>query len=297
MFCESVAKMNFFQIYLSLSKIRIAILVLLTTFIGYISADGPYSLSVLLLLIIGVYFVSSGSFILNQAHESALDAKMNRTKNRPIPRGYISSFQASVMGAIFIFSGLFICSFVNMLIVCLSAITCILYNFFYTFKWKKRFPIASVFFGAIPGAMPVVIGYSAKAGSFLSVECGYLFLIMFLWQMPHFWSLAFRYKNDYAQAQVPVLPVYAGLDQTFFFIGLYLLAYLGLALLAPLFLKTGIVYLIIIFPVCVKIFLEYYYFYSKQKWLPFFSWLNISLLVFLGAPLFDKWAFSQFFNI
>ena len=138
-------------------------------------------------------------------------------------------------------------------------------TFFYTLRWKQKYPYGAVFFGAIPGAMPVVLGYTANTSSILSIECGYLFLIMFLWQIPHFWSLAFHYKKDYTQAKIPVLPAYFGENKTFFHIGLYTLSYVGLALLAPLFLHTGFIYLIISLPIGLKILFEYYYFYKQKK--------------------------------
>ena len=272
---------------MQLSKFGIVFLVLLTTLFGYIL--GPhFSYSTLCFLLAGIYWVSSGSFILNQVSEHSLDSQMNRTKNRPIPQGAISPKTASVFGWILILLGLFLLMYVNILSVLLSLITILLYNFFYTLRWKQKYPYGAVFFGAIPGAMPVVIGYAASASSILSIECGYLFLIMFLWQIPHFWSLAFHYKKDYAKAKIPVLPVYSGEENTFFHIGLYTLSYVGLALLAPLFLHTSFIYLIISLPLCLKVLFEYYCFYTQRKWLPFFSWLNISLLVFLSVPFLDQ---------
>ena len=284
------------RMFLKLSKFGIAFLVLLTTILGYFLAatEAEAALQTLLLwLIIGVYLTASGIFILNQAQEAGLDSRMERTKNRPIPRGQISVKKAFALGFSLSFLGLLILFFfVSTLSFCLALITCILYNFFYTLRWKKNFPVASVFLGALPGAMPVVIGFSARAESVLHIECWYLFLIMFLWQMPHFWSLAFRYKDDYAKAQIPVLPLYSSNERTFFYIGLYLLAYLGTALLAPFFLKTGVLYLALALPISIKLMMEYYYFYSKRKWFSFFSWLNLSLLFFLSIPLVDGWTLS-----
>ena len=274
--------------YLKLTKFGIVFLVLITALAGYgFATEGVLSLNTVLILLLGMYFVSSGSFTLNQAHESFLDAKMDRTKNRPIPQGVISISEAEKLGTIFVVLGLVVLSFINGTVVLLSLITLLLYNFFYTLRWKTRYPFAAVFFGAIPGALPVVIGYCAGTGSFLSIECIYLFLIMFLWQMPHFWALAFRYRKDYAKAQIPVLPLHVGVDRSFWHIGLYTFSYLGVALLCPLFLKTSFIYLVIAFPFCLKVLFEFYYFYSQKKWLPFFSWLNISLLVFLIVPTLD----------
>ena len=273
--------------YLKLSKFGIVFLVLFTAVLGYIL--GPnFSYSTLCFLAAGIYWVSSGSFILNQASESLLDSQMDRTKNRPIPQGFISQKKAFGLGWASILLGFFLLFYVNILSVLLAAITLVLYNFFYTLRWKQKHPYGAVFFGAVPGAMPVVLGYTANTSSILSMECGYLFLVMFLWQIPHFWSLALHYKKDYTQGKIPVLPVYFGESKTFFHIGLYTLSYVGLALLAPLFLKTGVVYLMISLPIGLKILFEYYCFYKQKNWLPFFSWLNISLLVFLFVPFLDQ---------
>ena len=280
--------------YLKLTKFGIVVLVLLTTIMGYFIAG--FHIQGLLFLIFGIYLVSSGSFILNQVYEVALDSKMNRTKNRPLPSGRISYPQALFFGYGFIVAGTILLFFVNLLVVFLTSLTVLLYNFFYTFKWKRQYPYAGVFLGAIPGALPVVIGYSAQTGSFLTLECFYIFLLMFLWQMPHFWSLAYRYKEDYAQADIPVLPLKYGNTQTFFQIGLYTLAYLGVVFLAPFFLNVGIVYLLIVIPFCIKIVFEYYLFYSQKNWLPFFSWMNLSLLIFLSVPLLDRWVYSYINN-
>lgn len=284
--------------YLKLSKFGIVVLVLLTSALGYLlSMPVNFSYSVLAFFILGVYLVSSGSFILNQAQEAHLDVQMDRTKNRPIPQGFYSVNQAYSAAFFAAALGLGVLFYTSVLVMVLSLFTVLLYNFFYTLKWKKKYPYSAVFLGAVPGAMPVVMGYCAGAESFLSLECLYLFLIMFLWQMPHFWSLAFRYKQDYAKAQIPVLPVYAGVEKTFFQIGLYVFAYLGVALLAPLFLKTGWIYIVTALPFCLKILAEFYYFYTRKHWLPFFSWLNISLLVFLFVPLLDWWFADKIFNI
>lgn len=282
------------KLYLNLSKFKISILVIITAVLGYIlGQEGALSILELCLLIFGVYTVSSGSFVLNQVHESVLDSKMDRTKTRPIPSGQISSAKAHILGYVLIIIGLITLSFIHVLSMLLAAFTCILYNFYYTLRWKRRFPFAAVIFGAIPGAMPVVIGYSVGASSILSTECFYLFMVMFLWQMPHFWALAFRYQKDYKQGGIPVLPVELGDEKTFFYMGLYMFAYLGVALLSPLFLNTSFLYLIIVFPMCIKLIVEFYFFYKQRRWLSFFLWFNLSLLVFLAVPLLDRWAVDK----
>lgn len=282
-----------FRLYLQLSKFKISILVLITAVLGYVLSYEQFSLNALIYLIVGVYLVSSGSFILNQLYEVSIDRLMDRTKKRPIPSGKISPSLANFLGYFLIIVGLCVLFLIGKLPPALALITCILYNFYYTLRWKKKFPFAAVFLGAIPGALPVVIGYSAGASSILSASCFYLFLIMFLWQMPHFWALAFRYKEDYKKASIPVLPLYIGDHKTFLHIGLYLLSYLGVALLSPFFLETSFVYMIVVIPIFVKLIIEFYLFYKHKKWLPFFIWLNLSLIFFLGIPLVDRWIVSM----
>ena len=116
-------------------------------------------------------------------------------------------------------------------------ITVFLYNGLYTVWFKPKFSYAAVP-GALPGAMPVVIGYVAINPNWFSTEIIYLYLIMFLWQMPHFWSLAIRYREDYKAGGVPVLPIKFGENYTKYQIGLYMFAYLTLAVVSPLFVQT-----------------------------------------------------------
>ena len=110
-------------------------------------------------------------------------------------------------------------SLLSLTSMALGLFTVALYNGLYTLYWKKKWAFGAVP-GAIPGAMPVVIGYSANHANVFTPECLYLFLIMFLWQMPHFWSLAIRYKDDYKKGGFPVLPAVIGVPKTLFHIGL-----------------------------------------------------------------------------
>ena len=242
-------------------------------------------------LVLGLYLVSSGSFALNQAYEWRLDCLMKRTKKRPVPNGKITALQAFSIGIIQIILGLFVLLALKPLTAGLALLAVLLYNFFYTVFWKKKWIFAAVP-GALPGALPVMIGYSVPSSSIFSIECLYLFFILFLWQMPHFWSLALHYKDDYQSAGVPVLPLRLGLHKTIYYMGVYLLAYLGLALIAPLFFKMNIIYIFLLIPFCVKVFLEFLKFAEKLRWKPFFLWLNFSVLLFLWAPVCDLWIYS-----
>ena len=289
-----------FKDYLKLTKAGIVLFALISAGAGYTLAlytrtetltdfsSIPYPF---FWLIGGLYLVVSGSFAINQAYEWRLDSLMNRTKKRPVPGGKLTAFQAFSLGAVQIISGLFILLALKPLTAGLALLAVLLYNCFYTIFWKKKWTFAAVP-GALPGALPVMIGYSVPSSFIFSVECLYLFFILFLWQMPHFWSLALHYKKDYQFAGIPVLPVHLGLDKTLYYMGFYLMSYLGLALISPLFFKMNVIYVFILIPFCVKVFLEFIKFSKKLIWKPFFLWLNLSVLLFLWAPVFDLWIYS-----
>ncbi|MCB0351348.1 MAG: protoheme IX farnesyltransferase [Bdellovibrionales bacterium] len=246
-----------------------------------------------ILLVIGLYLVSAGSFALNQAQEWQFDLQMPRTATRPVAAGHIEPWQAYALGILFCFAGIFALYLIRPSSAFWALSTVVLYNGLYTLYWKKKWAFGAVP-GAIPGAMPVVIGYSANVESVLTPECIYLFLIMFLWQMPHFWALAVRYKDDYAKGGFPVLPLRLGVERTLYHVGLYTFAYVGVAIAAPWFVNTHVFYLIIILPLALKVlweFFKYYHSEGQTKWLPFFLWVNLSMLAFICVPVFDKWFF------
>lgn len=247
--------------------------------------------SVPILLVMGIYFTAAGGFALNQAQEWKLDARMARTRGRPIPRGVFSPLQGWLLGFVLAIVGLFALLLVGPLPAGLGLLTLVLYNGVYTMLWKPHWVFGAVP-GAIPGAMPVVIGYAAGSTEIWRPDCVYLFLVMFLWQMPHFWSLAIRFREDYANGGFPVLPVSVGIDRAQYHIGLYLFTYVGVALTAPFFLQTHMLYLLLVMPISMKVVWEFYKYFQAQEakaWLPFFLWTNLSLLVYLAVPVMDKW--------
>ncbi len=285
--------------YFKLTKSGIVFFALLSAGAGYalalrardlssdfVSLDFPF-----LWLLAGLYLVVSGSFALNQAYEWRLDSVMKRTKTRPVPSGKLTALQAFSLGITEVILGLFILLSLKPLTAGLALLAVLLYNLFYTVFWKKKWIFAAVP-GALPGALPVMIGYSVPSSFVFSIECLYLFFILFLWQMPHFWSLALHYKEDYKSAGIPVLPLHLGSEKTLYYMSFYLLSYLGLALISPLFFKMNIVYIFLLIPFCGKVFLEFIKFSRKLNWKPFFLWLNFSVLLFLYAPVFDLWFYS-----
>ncbi|MCB9027375.1 MAG: protoheme IX farnesyltransferase, partial [Bdellovibrionaceae bacterium] len=286
--------------YLDLTKSGIVIFVLLSGIVGYAFSypiGQHLDFQQVILLLLGLYFLSSGSFVLNQAQEWKIDQKMPRTSLRPIPTGKISVWQAYSLSIIFIFAGLFLLYLLTPLTSLMGFATVVMYNGFYTLIWKRKWNFGAVP-GAIPGALPVVIGYSVNSSQLLSTECIYLFLIMFLWQMPHFWCLAIKFKNDYQAGGIPVLPLAIGEDRTKFHMGLYTFVYIGVALIAPILTHSSWLFLLLIVPFAIKVLIEFFkYFENKateKNWLPFFLWINLSMLVFLAAPVLDKWFYYHY---
>lgn len=283
--------------YSSLTKTGIIVFSLMSALAGFALSFDAHNLSEHfdplrpILLMLGLYLVAAGGFAINQAQERFIDAKMKRTEARPIPAGVMEPWQAYFIGFAFIPFGLLLLYALSPLTAALSLGTVFLYNVTYTLWWKRTLAFGAVP-GAIPGAMPVVIGYSVNSSHLLEPACVYLFLILFLWQMPHFWTLAIRYREDYRSGGIPVLPVSLGVSKTLYHIGLYTLSYVGVALMAPWFLKANFSYLFLVIPISIKVLWEYAkYLRSTQSWLPFFLWVNFSLIAYLAAPVIDKWIY------
>jgi protoheme IX farnesyltransferase len=282
--------------YFQLTKVGIAIFVMLTGLAGYmvgLPLSNDIDLLTPCILLIGLYFISSGSFAINQAQEALQDKAMPRTAGRPVAAGRISKLHAYIIGLLLVVFGFFSLFSINLLSALLAFSTVVLYNGLYTLFWKRRWVFGAVP-GAIPGAMPVVIGYAAARSEVFTPSCSYLFLIMFLWQMPHFWSLAIRYKDDYDRGGFPVLPARLGVSRALYHMALYTFSYVGLALSAPLFLHTHLLHLLFVIPIALKVAWEFYQYYkaqAEQGWLKFFLWINLSLILFVSVPVFDRWLF------
>jgi heme o synthase len=281
--------------YFELTKFGIVTFVIFTALGGYLIGH-PFNLEFsvinLLICLLGLYFLSSGSFALNQYQEHTIDAKMPRTQNRPIPSGRVTPKQALVFALSFIFLGTLLLMLVSIEAALEGLFTVLLYNYFYTKLWKLKSPFAAVP-GAIPGAMPFVIGYTAASGIVFDLINIYFFLLMFFWQMPHFWALALRYQEDYRKGGIPVLPASRGLKDTQYYVGLYTFAYLTLALSAPFVLQVGWAYLFVALPFAFKVLWELFAFLKDpmgKRWLGFFLWTTFSILIFIMVPAIDRWS-------
>lgn len=286
--------MKLLKAYSQLTKSGIILFSVVSALAGYAVSFHPgqaFDPLQPILLIVGLYMTAAGGFALNQAQEWRLDTRMARTRGRPIPQGVFSPAQGYAVGILLAAAGLVLLSLLNSTTAWLGFATLLLYNGVYTMFWKRRWIFGAVP-GAIPGAMPVVIGFAVNSPEFWQPECVYLFLVMFLWQMPHFWLLAIRFREDYNNGGVPVLPARLGVQRALYHIGLYVFAYVGVALAAPWFLQAHMLYLLLVLPVSLKVLWEFRKYLQASEgraWLPFFLWTNLSLLIYLAVPVMDKW--------
>ncbi len=201
--------------YIELTKPRITWLILMSTGIGYFfglprAANWwaflqSVPLLSLLHTLVGTGLIASGTAALNQWYEREADSKMRRTAHRPLPSGRLLAPRALAFGAALSVAGfLELWLGVNLLSALIGAFTLGSYLFIYTPLKQRTWWSTTI--GAIPGAMPPVIGYAAAAGTLTPQSC-VLFAILFLWQFPHFYSIAWMYKEDYARAGIRMLPV------------------------------------------------------------------------------------------
>ena len=192
--------------YLELTKPRITILILICTAVGYAFGAGN-SLQWLTLAhaLIGTALLASGTAALNQWYEVDSDAKMLRTRNRPLVAGRMKRSHGLIFGTLLSVAGFAELWYgTNLLAAALGLFTLLSYLLLYT-PLKRRSPVCTII-GAVPGAMPPVIGYAA-AGRGLDVGALSLFLILFVWQFPHFDAIAWIYRKDYARGGIRMLPV------------------------------------------------------------------------------------------
>jgi heme o synthase len=182
-----------------LVKARLTLLVLLTTAVGfYLASESPIDYGALLHTVFGTAAAAAGAAALNQWWERRADALMRRTRARPIPAGRMSPLQAFTLGAaLSVFGVVYLAILCNGLSAALAAVTIVIYIFAYT--PLKRASTANTAVGAIPGAIPPMIGWAAARGD-IDVGAWSLFVIVFLWQLPHFFAIAWIYREDYSRA-------------------------------------------------------------------------------------------------
>ena len=208
------------KIFLTLTKARLSFSVVFSTIAGYIlAADNIFYLDVLSLLI-GGYCMVGASNSFNQIIEKDKDALMDRTKSRPLPTKKISTSNAFWISVLLTIIGLFILYTINYKTAFFAAVSVFIYTCIYT-PLKPITPL-SVFVGAIPGAIPFMLGWVAATNQF-SIEPGTLFMIQFFWQFPHFWALGWMLDDDYKKAGFNMLPTGNRDKKTAFQIILYVI--------------------------------------------------------------------------
>lgn len=186
-----------------LTKFGLSISVVFSSIAGYLLAAETVQISTLLLLAVGGYFMVGASNVFNQVIEKDTDKLMKRTQNRPLPTGRMSVNTAMVIGVVFAILGIAILYSINPKTAMFGAISIFLYVSAYT-PLKSVTPFA-VFVGAIPGAIPFMLGWVAATGKF-DIEPGMLFLIQFFWQFPHFWAIGWLQFDEYKKAGFNLMP-------------------------------------------------------------------------------------------
>ena len=192
--------------FVALTKPRLNFLVLLTTLAAYALGSRPESTVMELLhTLLGTFLVAAGSSALNQVWERDTDRLMGRTRFRPMPDMRLKPREAVIFGvALSIIGAVELGLFVNLLSAVVALLTSASYVLFYT-PLKIRTSLSTIA-GAVPGALPAVIGWTAATNS-MSIEAWVLFAIVFMWQMPHFLAIAWMYRDEYARAGIRLLPV------------------------------------------------------------------------------------------
>ena len=225
-----------------LVKARLSLLTVATAMAGFaLGVQEAWSWLLLASTLVGTALSAAGAAALNQWWESDLDARMKRTRERPLPAGRMAASDALLAGAVLSVSGVLILAlFANLLAAGLAAATIIFYIFVYT--PLKRVTSLNTIVGAAPGALPPLIGWTAARGS-INAEGLTLFAILFLWQMPHFLAIAWLYRADYAQAGFKML---SENDETGAVTGrqafIYALALLAVSLLPSVFFDYSAIY-------------------------------------------------------
>jgi heme o synthase len=205
----STAEKSWTSVFADLVKARLTTLVLLTTLVGfYLGWRGAMNFALMFNTLMATALVAAGASALNQLLEREYDAKMRRTQGRPLPAGRLQPTTVMIFGGVCSVAGLvYLALAVNLLTSVLGAITLVSYLFIYT--PLKRVTWLNTAIGAVPGALPPLMGWTAARGE-LSGEGWALFAILFFWQLPHFFAIAWIYKDEYARAGFKMLP---GIDE------------------------------------------------------------------------------------
>ncbi|HEY0430483.1 MAG TPA: heme o synthase [Pyrinomonadaceae bacterium] len=248
---ESKSVIRTLRSFMILAKPEITLMVMISAGVASLLASDSLRIIVLVHSVVGIGLLAAGASVLNQFSERDLDGRMRRTARRPLPAEELSPRQALVFGVAVAFAGmLYVLLLLNALTALLGFLTLITYVFVYTpLKTKTRL---CTFVGAFPGAAPVLMGWSATTNS-LTLEAAALYVILFLWQFPHFYAIGLLYREDYGRAGMLMLPSLAANDKS---TSLLILIFTHLLIIASVLLTviahTGTLYLVsaIILGIC-----------------------------------------------
>lgn len=271
---------------IALCKLRITFTVCITSAIGYFLTPASFRWGALL-AIGGLFLTACASAAINQIQEANTDAKMLRTKGRPIPAGILSKQTAIVTATLLLISGSVLLQvFGNFVALILSWITLLWYNVLYTpLKRKTAFAVIP---GSIIGALPPMIGWAIGNGSISDPQIIVLSLFMFFWQIPHFWLLMLHYSEDYQRAGFPVITKTYSINQVKNITFVWILATAISGLILPLYGLVQSAVIIGMFFISslllILLFIRWLFKkYQKPSFIKYFSLINIYLLIILGS--------------
>jgi protoheme IX farnesyltransferase len=229
--------------YLELTKPRVVALIVLTAIVGTLLATpGLPPLDALVFGNLGIALAAGSAAAINHVLDRRIDARMARTRNRPLPSGHLSHTRA--LGFALLLAAASMCilvAFVNLLTAALTFLSLILYAVVYT-VWLKRATPQNIVIGGAAGAAPPVLGWIAVTDH-VSAQALLLFLIIFAWTPPHFWALAIARRHDYARADIPMLPVTHGVEFTRLHVLLYTVILCVVTMLPFMIGMSGLIYL------------------------------------------------------
>ncbi|MCC7413477.1 MAG: protoheme IX farnesyltransferase [Gammaproteobacteria bacterium] len=242
--------------YLELCKPRVVALIVFTAIVGMLMATpGLVTPTVLVAATLGIGLAAAAAAAINHVADHRIDALMDRTRHRPLPQGELNRAQALLFAVtIGVLAMVILVVFVNVLTAALTFASLIGYAVIYTLYLKRATP-QNIVIGGAAGAAPPVLGWTAVTGS-VDPHSLLLFLIIFAWTPPHFWSLAIYRRDEYARADVPMLPVTHGVDYTRLQILLYTLVLIACTLLPYATYMSGPIYLACVVPLDM-VFLYY----------------------------------------
>jgi protoheme IX farnesyltransferase len=281
-----------FRDYLELTKPKVVALILFTAVIGmFLAVPGMPPLDALLLGTLGIGLASGSAAAVNHLVDRQVDAKMARTRLRPLPTGHLDTTQVLVFAMVLGLAAMVVlAAWVNVLTAVLTLVSLVGYAVIYTMYLKRATP-QNIVIGGAAGAAPPVLGWTAVTGT-VDPHALLLFLIIFAWTPPHFWALAIHRRDDYAEADIPMLPVTHGVEFTGVQILLYTVILLVVSILPWLTGMSGYMYLgaaMVLGGVFVYYAIAMKFFPDDKLPMQTFSYSIVYLVGIFTALLIDHW--------